>query len=286
MKNYSNFTSNFLVHLLNTAGIPLAHQRHAEYIRLVKYYLLYSFLLLTTCQLFVLRNLASFDDIAVSLAYINCGIFYNATTLVLHLKKRDVRSIFDFVKSGRVDYFTPRGASADDKFRKFFLTYGVAYFTLYAVADLSPVLFFPFSEKKLGDATALILPCAFPWTIDSYLKYALTLGLQVSWLLPLSTPVLLNVMFAAYFVIEVRTQYDGLCEMLTELKDKKRPKMTDFDAEEAELLWFKRCIRHHQNILTLVQYSHRLLIFFLNRIRLLQILRTFWGVLKGIMIKF
>lgn len=109
---------------------------------------------------------------------------------------------------------------------------------------MSPFLFFPISGNKLGDPNTLLIPSWFPWKIDSGLKYILTIGLQFSWLGPLSIPVLLNFTFVVYFIIEVRIQYDILYEDV--LKIKEASYFHEYD--DTIMVKFKSCIRHYQMI--------------------------------------
>ncbi len=251
MEPRTNFISKFFLILLDTAGCPLPGAQNFRFFNFWKYYLIYSFSSVTFGQLLMIRYVTSLNDVYMAVSFIASGLFFNSTTLALHLKKRNLSDVFRAISSDLVVFSSAEERSASGEFRKFFFTRGVVYMAIYTLSLLSSALLFPFSDKELGDVNALLVPCVFPWQIDSYLKFFLTVLLQVSWLLPLSVPVLLNFMFCVYFIFEVRTQFKILRKSLNSEK-------FEDDSEERLLRSFKRLIRHYQEIVRRVPKNFRL----------------------------
>lgn len=240
-KPVQDFSSKFLILLLNTAGIPIEGQKYGKFIRILKYYLLYSFVILTSSQVLSLRFINAKPAVCIALVFIFNGIFLNTTTMVLHLRKQNFFNILNIV-------YNHFHRNASSKFKKFFLTYGVAYFSIYSFMILSPFLFFPISNNELGDPGTLLIPCWFPWIIDTYWKYVLTISLQFSWLSALSLPVLLSFTFTAYFVIEVEFQINHLCCIIQSTEDEPTRTKSDCRSRCSDLQTLKTSIRQYQII--------------------------------------
>lgn len=231
-----DFAAKYFILVLNSAGIPLEEQKHRELISMLKYYILYSFIFITISQVLMLRNFDSLHEAGIAISFIFNGIFMNTTTAVLHLKKQNFINILQII---RKDF----DVSASARFKKFFFTYGVTYFSIYSFMLLPPVLFFPLSGRELDDPNALLVPCWFPWNVDTYLKYILTNALEFSWLCALSVPVTLSFMLTAYFLMEVEMQFDFLCRAIRSTEDTHVGK-AKFELNDSEML--KMCIRRHQ----------------------------------------
>lgn len=187
-------------------------------------------------------------EFTVAMIYIINGIFFNITTLISQFKKDNIINMVNIANdeiSTVMNTHKEEVQNDDEKFKKFFFSYGITYFVIYSFATMAPFLFLPISGNKMGDINTLLIPCWFPWKIDSFVKYILTIGLQFSWLFPLSVPVLLNFTFVVYFVIAVRTQFDVLCDDIRKLKRYSFSRRTD---EDAVCEGFRRCIQHHQII--------------------------------------
>lgn len=244
-----NFTAKFFSFVLNTAGIPNEWQKgqlEGKLITIWKYYLLYSFTLLTTSQLLALRNNETPYELCMSLIFILNAIFLNITVVVRHIKKE---SIFEMLKIFNTDFVfiseqTGIPQITNKRFKEFILSFGVSYCVIYVVVISSPFLFFPISSNKLGDTNTLLIPCWFPWTIDTYTKYILTIALQFSWLGALSIPILTGFLFTTYFIIEVKCQVEVLSKVVMKWKSENMR-----NADERRMhLEFKMFIRYHQVI--------------------------------------
>lgn len=250
VKMENNFTAKYLIALLNMSGIALESQKFQTKGRLInmwKYYLLYSFTFLTTSQVLTLQSNETAYEASMTLIFIFNGIFLNITIIIMHIKKEcimEMLNIFsiDFVTVSRQTGFSQ---STNERFKNFFLSYVITYYTIYIIMILSPFLFFPISDNKLGDTNTLLIPCWFPWVIDTYTKYILTIALQFSWLGALSIPILLSFTFVTYFVIEVKSQVEILSKVVVKWKN------DDFKFENGTMmcLVFKRFIMHHQILL-------------------------------------
>lgn len=255
----SNFSSKFLTFLLNAAGIGLPSQMHAVYINFYKYYLLQAFILLTSAQVMLVRNLTTLAEITITLVFINNGIFLNSTTLFLHLKKKYIINIFESINEDFAQINSFDTISSSVKFKKFFHTLGAPGVVTYLLSLSSTVLLFPFSNKEYSDITALPIPSAFPWKVDNLQKYLLTIALQINWLAILSLPVALIFLFSIYYMIEIRVQYDILCKSIEQLNhsDEWISLAHNFDSntENKVLQSFNCCIKHHQKIL---KYANRI----------------------------
>lgn len=240
-KQDQKFFSKFLALLLYTAGVAMDTQHCFNFVRAIKYYLIYSFIFITVGQVMSLKFVNAKSEICLALVFIFNGIFLNTTTIILHIKKRNFISISNIVNN---NFYM----NASTRFKQFYLTYGVAYFIIYCIALLSPFLLFPISGKTLGDPSTLLVPSWFPWTIDTYLKYILTTTLQFSWLSVLSLPVLLGFMLPAYFILEVQFQFDCLCNAIQStgsVSGKHHGHISRYN----DLDVLKACIRQHQIIL-------------------------------------
>lgn len=242
-KRARDFVSKFLVLLLNSGGIPVTGQKYGQLIALQKYYLIYSFIFLTSCQVLSLKTFNHLYEATIALAFIFNGLFLNIPTIILHLKKENFLKISEIVSH---DF----EVNASIQFRKFFFSYGISYISCYSLMLLSPVLFFPISGHKVGDPGTLLIPCWFPWTINTLTKYLLTVILQFSWLFALSLPILLGFTFTAYFVVEVRFQFDRLCHAI-ELTQREFTTLPNknWAAGNEDLMILNLCIHQHQIIL-------------------------------------
>ncbi|KAK7575814.1 hypothetical protein V9T40_012100 [Parthenolecanium corni] len=249
----SNFSSKFLTFLLNAAGIGLPSQKHARYINLYKYYLLQAFILLTSTQVVLVRNLTTLAEITITLVFINNGIFLNSTTLFLHLKQKYIINILESINEDFLEINSFDTISSSVKFKTFFRSIGAPGVITYLLSISSTVLLFPFSNKEYSDITALPVPSAFPWKVDNLRKYLLTIALQINWLAILSLPVVLIFLFSIYYMIEIRVQYDILCKSIRQFdhSDEWLSLADNFDADtESKVLQsFNCCVKHHQKIL-------------------------------------
>lgn len=256
MNDALNFTSKFFIVLLNVFGVPIK----CRIARFFKYYFIYAFSFLTANQVLTLRERTTIIDISICLIFIFSGIYYNITSGIIYLKNRFIFAMYNMMNTDFADYSTLDIRSTNEKFRKFFFKYGILFCVTYSFSLLSPVLFFPLSGKQLGDLSTLIIPCKFPWTINTYPKYLLTVLLQLSWVGVLSVPVILNFMFVIYFMMEVRVQFEILNRWIKEL-DKSFVTWIMSNEKDVVLVHesrrfvnsFKHCIRRHQKIL---RYTH------------------------------
>lgn len=242
------FISWFITTLLKTAGISVNSKNSSSFLHFLKYYLLYAFASTTGCQIALLKECKTTYQVTLTLAYIFSGMFLNTSTVVLHLYKKNLFNILNFVDN-ELPFIMSRNKDirkSNEEFRKLFFSYGIAYYVVYTFACISPFVFFPISGNKLGDTNTLLIPSWFPWQIDSGLKYILTIGLQFSWLFPLSIPVLLNFTFYLYFIIEVRIQYEILCGNISKLKE--YPSSCQNEENQAIRIHFTACVQHHQMI--------------------------------------
>lgn len=255
----SNFSSKFLTFLLNAAGIGLPSQKYARYINFYKYYLLQAFILLTSAQVVLVRNLTTLAEITITLVFINNGIFLNSTTLFLHLKRKCMINISKSINEDFAHINSFDTISSGVKFKKFFRTFGAPGVIIYLLSLLSTVLLFPFSNKEYSDITALPIPSAFPWKVNNLQKYLFTIALQINWLAILSLPVALIFLFSIYYMIEIRVQYDILCKSVEQFgkSDDWLGLAQNFDTniENKVLQSFNCCIKHHQKIL---KYANRI----------------------------
>lgn len=240
-----NFTSKFLAFLLNISGIPLEWQKNKRSGRLVtiwKYYLLYAFIFLTSSQIILLKDTRSLYDLCTTLIFIFNGIFLNSTTIMLHVKKHNVMEMLniferDFVNIAQESQYPQK---TNDKFKVFFLFYGLVFFSIFGLVILTPFLLLPISGNTMGDVDTLLIPCWFPWQIDSYPKYLSTIALQFSWLGAVSMPITQVFIFTSYFVIEVKCKVEMLEDVAM--------KMNDQDNDDQLYRNFKTFIRYHQVI--------------------------------------
>lgn len=257
MKQTSNFNIKFLAAWLNISGIALPAQKHAKYVKILKYYLVYAFILMTSAQVVLFRRASTLVEMSTAMVFFNSGLFLNSTTLIVHLKKK---FIINIIQSMKVDFIQPFTVFSivptNQKFKKFFFNTGLPGVCLYVFATSGTVLLFPFSDKSYDDINALFIPGAFPWTIDSMVKYLLTLALEFSWLSVLSAPVFLNFMFGFYYIFEIQIQYEILCKMVENFNNSNEwISMTgsvDEVREHKMIQSFNYCIRHHQNIVKFV----------------------------------
>lgn len=112
---HGEFSTKFLILLLNTAEIPIQGQKYGKFIPVMKYYLIYSFIFLTTSQILSLRFLHTWPEVCIALVFIFNGVFLNSTTAVLHLKKQNFINILNIV-CNKFD------TNASTRFRKFCIT--------------------------------------------------------------------------------------------------------------------------------------------------------------------
>lgn len=194
----------------------------------------------------LLKDCKSMHEISLTLAFLFNGIFLNIATLLLHLKKQHIVVILGLVNR-EIPILTSAhkyAITGSQKFKEFFFSHAIKCYIIYTFACMGPFLFFPISGKQLGDPNTFLIPIWFPWKVDSILKYVLTIGLQFSWLGPLSVPVVLNFTFLVYFVIEVRVLFDILYEDVLEIKEAS----CCYKYDDRMVGKLKSCIQHYQMI--------------------------------------
>lgn len=253
----SNFNTKFLATLLNLSGIALPAQKHAKYVHMLKYYLVYSFILMTSAQVVLFRRPSTLAEMSTAVVFFNCGLFLNGTTLVLHLKKKYMINLIQSMRFDLNQFFSVFSiVPTSQKFKKFFFNIGLPGICMYVFSTSGTALLFPFSDKSYDDINALLVPGAFPWTIDSKAKYLITVALEFSWLSVLSAPVVLNFIFGFYYIFEVQIQYEILCKMIDDFNYSNEWKSVDGNLdkkiEHKMIKSFEYCIRHHQNIVKFV----------------------------------
>lgn len=258
MEKY-NFTSKFFAYFFNISGIPLKYTKNRKYFIFLKYYYIYSFILLTSSQIMVLGRLNSMIQVSIALVFIFNGIFLNLITLALHVNKINIINIFRLFNLDFIFYSHEDVISTNVRFKRFFLMYGIGYIISYSLSVCSSVVLFPFSKKKLTDIDALLIPCRFPWSVNSVIKYIMTNILIASWLIPLSCPVTLTIIFMFYFMIEVEVQFDILYKSIESQKTFVEISKNSYNNENRQIsieqemyISFIKCIQHYQKILRLV----------------------------------
>lgn len=236
-----NFVSKFLILLMNSGGIPVYDQKYGKLVTAQKFFLINSFIFLTTSQVMALKFSVGLHEMTSVLYFILNGCFLNIPTIVLHAKKQNFFNI-----SMTASHSFDRNASV--KFKKFFCTYGVTYIGIYTFMLLSPILFLPLSSNKTWTTTNLIIPSWFPWTINTRSKWFISAGLQFFWLSVLSFPILCIFLFTAYFILEVKFQFDRLYQAIQLTNDGSLPVINMNWATGDALTILKACIHRHQII--------------------------------------
>lgn len=248
LREEKNFAYKFLIVFLNTGGFGLPGQKYKRLIFAVKCYLLYSFIFLTGGQIIMLKDCRKLHEYTLTVAYIFSGVFLNIITLIMHFKRRNVLNMLEVMHSDMpvIKKQNPEAVTGSTQFKNFLFSTGLMFYVVYFFACMSPYLFLPLSTNAMGNPNSLLIPCWYPWRYDTVLRYNLTIGLQFSWLFPLSVPCMLAVAFTVYFAIEVQAQYSILRGNLDKMKD-----LQSVTGEEYELVQvhFNRCIQHHQMIL-------------------------------------